>query len=181
MFPVPLSDDEQRILHEIERQFYEQDPAFARQVGSTTVYSHAGRNLKWAAVGFVTGLVLMITLFVSSLALGFIGFAVMFVSAVVFERNLRRMGKAGWHAVTMSPWKVPGGASAAGPLRLPLRWAAPATRRAYSPLVPAARRPRPAAAKASWASARATGVRSSALGAGARRRRPRNTWASGTP
>ena len=101
MDPVPLSEDEQRILHEIERQFYEQDPAFARQVGSTTVYSHAGRNLKWAAAGFVTGLVLMITLFVSSLALGFIGFAVMFVSAVIFERNLRRMGKAGWHAVTM--------------------------------------------------------------------------------
>ena len=101
MVPVPLSEDEQRILHEIERQFYEQDPAFARQVGSTTVYSHAGRNLKWAAAGFVTGLVLMITLFVSSLALGFIGFAVMFVSAVIFERNLRRMGKAGWHAVTM--------------------------------------------------------------------------------
>ena len=101
MVAVPLSEDEQRILHEIERQFYEQDPAFARQVGSTTVYSHAGRNLKWAAAGFVTGLVLMITLFVSSLALGFIGFAVMFVSAVVFERNLRRMGKAGWHAVTM--------------------------------------------------------------------------------
>ena len=101
MVTVPLSEDEQRILHEIERQFYEQDPAFARQVGSTTVYSHAGRNLKWAAAGFVTGLVLMITLFVSSLALGFIGFAVMFVSAVIFERNLRRMGKAGWHAVTM--------------------------------------------------------------------------------
>ena len=101
MVAVPLSEDEQRILHEIERQFYEQDPAFARQVGSTTVYSHAGRNLKWAAAGFVTGLVLMITLFVSSLALGFIGFAVMFVSAVIFERNLRRMGKAGWHAVTM--------------------------------------------------------------------------------
>ena len=101
MVGVPLSEDEQRILHEIERQFYEQDPAFARQVGSTTVYSHAGRNLKWAAAGFVTGLVLMITLFVSSLALGFIGFAVMFVSAVIFERNLRRMGKAGWHAVTM--------------------------------------------------------------------------------
>src|SRR5256885_16837600 len=110
MVPVPLSEDEQRILHEIERQFYEQDPAFARQVGSTTVYSHAGRNLKWAAAGFVTGLVLMITLFVSSLALGFIGFAVMFVSAGGFAGHPRRPGKAGW-----PPAPKPGSGPASAP------------------------------------------------------------------
>ena len=103
---MPLSEDEQRILHEIERQFYEQDPAFARQVGSTTVYSHAGRNLKWATVGFVAGLVLMLASFASSLVLGGIGFGVMFLCAVVFERNLRRMGKAGWQSMTRS---IPGG------------------------------------------------------------------------
>jgi hypothetical protein len=101
---VPLSEDEQRILHEIERQFYEQDPAFARQVGSTTVYSHAGRNLKWAAAGFAVGLVVMLFSFATSLVLGVIGFGVMFACAVVFERNLRRMGKAGWSSLT-----VPGG------------------------------------------------------------------------
>jgi hypothetical protein len=97
---VPLSEDEQRILHEIERQFYEQDPAFARQVGSTTVYSHAGRNLKWAALGFVAGLVIMLASFASSLWLGAAGFAVMFACAVVFERNLRRVGKAGLQSIT---------------------------------------------------------------------------------
>ena len=97
---VPLSEDEQRILHEIERQFYEQDPAFARQVGSTTVYSHAGRNLTWAAAGFVLGLVVMLLSFASSLVIGVIGFGVMFACAVVFERNLRRMGKAGWSALS---------------------------------------------------------------------------------
>ena len=41
---VPLSEDEQRILHEIERRFYESDPAFASQVSQTTLYRHAGRN-----------------------------------------------------------------------------------------------------------------------------------------
>jgi hypothetical protein len=97
---VPLSEDEQRILHEIEQQFYEQDPAFARQVGSTTVYRHAGRNLKWATLGFVGGLVLMLATFTSSLFLGSVGVAVMFVCAVIFERNLRRMGRAGWQSVT---------------------------------------------------------------------------------
>lgn len=104
---MPLSEDEQRILSEIERSFYENDPAFAKQVGSTTVYSHARRNLKWAAVGFVAGLAVMVTSFASSVLLGAVGFVIMFGSAVAFERNLRRMGKAGWQSVTAGK-KVPG-------------------------------------------------------------------------
>jgi hypothetical protein len=97
---VPLSEDEQRILHEIEQQFYESDPAFAREVGKTTLYRHAGRNLKWAAAGFFFGFLLLIVAFASSLLLGFAGFLVMLASAIVFERNLRKMGRAGWQQVT---------------------------------------------------------------------------------
>ncbi len=97
---MPLSEDEQRILHEIEQQFYESDPAFAREVGKTTLYRHAGRNLKWAAAGFFCGFVLLIVAFASSLLLGFAGFLVMLASAVVFERNLRKMGRAGWQQMT---------------------------------------------------------------------------------
>ena len=97
---MPLSEDEQRILHEIEQQFYESDPAFARGVGKTTLYRHAGRNLKWAALGFFCGFVLLVVAFASSLFLGFVGFAVMLACAFVFERNLRKMGRAGWQQVT---------------------------------------------------------------------------------
>ncbi|MEN3316173.1 MAG: hypothetical protein V7605_2407 [Acidimicrobiaceae bacterium] len=97
---MPLSEDEQRILHEIEQSFYESDPAFAREVGKTTLYRHAGRNLKWAALGFVCGFVLLLVAFASSLILGFAGFLVMLGSAVVFERNLRKMGRAGWRQVS---------------------------------------------------------------------------------
>ena len=103
---MPLSEDEQRILSEIERSFYEHDPAFARQVGSTTVYSHARRNLKWSTVAFVAGLAIMVVSFASSLLLGVLGFGIMLASAVWFERNLRRMGKAGWKSVSKS---MPGG------------------------------------------------------------------------
>ena len=42
---MPLSEDEQRILQEIEQQLYASDPELAREVSSTTVYRHAGRNL----------------------------------------------------------------------------------------------------------------------------------------
>src|SRR5947199_5773009 len=96
---VPLSEDEQRILHEIEQQFYESDPAFARGVGKTTLYRHAGRNLKWATLGFLAGFVLLVVAFASSLFLGFVGFAVMLACAFVFERNLRKMGRSGCRRV----------------------------------------------------------------------------------
>lgn len=99
---VPLSEDEQRILQEIEQQFYEHDPAFAHNVGSTTLYRHAGRNLKWATLGFAAGFVLLIAAFASSWELGIAGFLVMFACAAVFERNLRKMGRAGWQQWTAS-------------------------------------------------------------------------------
>ncbi len=97
---MPLSEDEQRILHEIEQQFYESDPAFAREVGKTTLYRHAGRNLKWAALGFLCGFALLIVAFATSTLLGFLGFLIMLGCAFVFERNLRKMGRAGWQQVT---------------------------------------------------------------------------------
>ena len=99
---MPLSEDEQRILHEIERSFYENDPAFARGVSQTTLFRHAGRNLKYAGLGFVAGTILLVVSFASSLVLGMIGFLAMLGSAFVFERNLRRMGKAGWEQMTQS-------------------------------------------------------------------------------
>lgn len=99
---MPLSEDEQRILHEIEQQFYESDPAFAREVAKTTVYRHAGRNLKWAALGFLVGFVVLVTSFAYNLLLGFAGFLVMLACAFVFERNLRKMGRAGWKQVSES-------------------------------------------------------------------------------
>ncbi len=99
---MPLSEDEQRILHQIEQQFYESDPQFAREVAKTTVYSHAGRNLKWAALGFVVGFAVLIFSFTINVILGFAGFLVMLGCGLVFARNLRKMGKAGWKQVSES-------------------------------------------------------------------------------
>lgn len=92
---MPLSEHEQRILHEIERSFYEQDPAFANRVRSETVYRHAGRSCKWSLASFVAGFAFLILTFTSSMFLAALGFLVMLASALVFEKNLRRMGKAG--------------------------------------------------------------------------------------
>jgi len=99
---LPLSEEEQRILHEIERSFYEHDPEFARGVSETTLYRHAGRNCKWAGLGFVAGLVLLVVSFASNRVVGFVGFLLMLGSTLVFERNLRKMGRAGWQDVAQS-------------------------------------------------------------------------------
>ncbi|MCU1376365.1 MAG: hypothetical protein JWO68_3651 [Actinomycetia bacterium] len=97
---MPLSEDEQRILSEIEQHLYASDPQLVREVSSTTIYRHAGRNLKWAAVGFVVGLAFMLMTFTTSIVLAFAGFLGMLASAIFFERNLRKMGRAGWRQWT---------------------------------------------------------------------------------
>jgi hypothetical protein len=97
---MPLSDHEQRILAELEESLVRQDPEFAERVRSESVYRHAGRYCKWAAVTFVLGVAILVAFYSVSVVLGFLGVLVMFASLVVFERNLRRMGRAGWHDLT---------------------------------------------------------------------------------
>ena len=93
---VPLSEHEQRVLHELEQALYQQDPAFADRVRSESVYRYAGRYLKWSVLGFVLGLAVMLAFFTTSVFLGFVGVLIMFASLVTFWTNVRRMGKAGW-------------------------------------------------------------------------------------
>ena len=99
---MPLSEDEQRILSEIESHLYESDPGLAREVAETTVYSHAFRNSKWAVLGLVAGLIIMVLTFSVHFMLAFIGVLVMFGSLIHLERNLRRAGKAGIGQVSQS-------------------------------------------------------------------------------
>ena len=84
---MPLSEDEERILSEIAQQFYADDPEFAREVGETTLYTHTVRRMKWSGLGFV---------------LAFGGFLLMLGCDLYFERNLRKLGKAGLDQITTS-------------------------------------------------------------------------------
>ena len=97
---MPLSDDEQRILHQIEKEFYDSDPEFAREVSETTLYRHALRSIKWAVIVGVAGIIGVIATLQIHFGLAFVAFLAMFVCAVVIERNLRKMGKAGFQKVT---------------------------------------------------------------------------------
>lgn len=92
---MPLSEDEQRILSEIESQLRESDPDLADEVSRTTVYRDAFSKLRWAVVGFILALVVSVLLLSISYLLGFVGFLAMFAMAMYIERNLRRVGRAG--------------------------------------------------------------------------------------
>ena len=92
---MPLSEDEERILQQIERRFYASDPDSARRIQSTTLPRFLARNCRWALAGLVGGLIILLVSFASNWVLGIVGFALMLVSAVVLTRNLHRMGRHG--------------------------------------------------------------------------------------
>ena len=100
---MPLSEDEERILTEIEQHLSASDPNLAKQVGSTTVYSESLRGVRWGFFGVVVGLVASIALLSVNFVLSFVaGFGLMLVSAWYLERNLRRLGRAGVQQWTTS-------------------------------------------------------------------------------
>jgi hypothetical protein len=97
---VPLSEDEERILQEIAQRFYEDDPTFAREVSETTLYRHTVRRMKWSVAGLLVGAVFLVASLSTSYLLSFAGFLAMLASALVFERNLRKLGRAGLDQLT---------------------------------------------------------------------------------
>ena len=94
---MPLSEDEQRILTEIEQQFYASDPGLAVEIENHSVYAHCLSHMKRAGVVFVLGVVTLVVALASatSFFVSFAGFVIMLGAALWFERSLRKMGRAG--------------------------------------------------------------------------------------
>ena len=101
---MPLSEDEQRILHQIEQQFYASDPAFADELENHSVYAHCLRQMRWAGVSFVAGLVVLIAALITntSFVVAFLGFVLMLAATLWFERSFRKMGRAGMQQLSRS-------------------------------------------------------------------------------
>jgi hypothetical protein len=97
---MPLDDREQRILEEIERQFYEDDPKLAETVRTANLASASGRHLKWAALGLLGGVALMLVFFTSQTLVALAGFVLMVLSVAWIIAIVRhRSGVASGH-----PW-----------------------------------------------------------------------------
>jgi hypothetical protein len=105
---MPLSDEEQKILREIEAQLNATDPGLVEQVSRNTLYRHSARIIRWAAVGLIGGLVLLLFTFTESIFVGAIGFGVMLACSLVIERHVRKLGRAGLESLT-GGWRASGG------------------------------------------------------------------------
>ncbi len=91
---VGLSDDEQRILREIEQQL-ETDERFAQAVSPSGLYRHSVRTVRWAILGVVAGLVITVAALQVHFLVSFVGFLTMLICGLMIERQVRLMGKAG--------------------------------------------------------------------------------------
>ena len=60
---MPLSEEELKILREIEAQLNASDPQLVDHVSRTTVYRHALRAIRWSMLGFVAGLAVVVLAF----------------------------------------------------------------------------------------------------------------------
>jgi hypothetical protein len=98
---VPLSENEQRILEEIEKRLQEEDPRFAHTVSRTSFHQHVGSRIRWGGVAFLAGFV-MLMLFAVSAWVAIAGFGVMLVSSLFVYQQLRRMTGEQIHAYGQS-------------------------------------------------------------------------------
>ena len=91
---MPLSEHEQRLLDQIERQLYAEDPKFASAVRSHDVKSHLVRRIKKFAALLVLGLgALLGGAIIGEVALGVAGFLVMLAAGLVIARSLQRLSR----------------------------------------------------------------------------------------
>ena len=88
---MPLNENEQKILEEIERRLSEEDPRLVEHVNRTDLHTHAWRRMKMAIAGFLFGLLLLLLVGVS-VWIAAAGFVVMTLSALLAYRYAGRLG-----------------------------------------------------------------------------------------
>lgn len=91
---MPLSEHEERALEEIARHLSEEDPKFVATVSNQSPVRVHLRRLRWAAVGFVVGLVLLLGLTFHFL-FGLVGFGLMLASVIAAAGAVRKLTGGG--------------------------------------------------------------------------------------
>jgi hypothetical protein len=87
---VPLSDHEQKILQEIERGLYEEDPSFARDVRDRAPRMAERKRARWGVAAFVAGFASLIAFFLTGAVLvGVIAFGMMVGGIVLIAGSIR--------------------------------------------------------------------------------------------
>jgi Flp pilus assembly protein TadB len=95
---VPLSEDEQRILRQIEQEL-ESDPTFSQRG-----YRVSRRRSILLTLGLLLGFVITIGGLAVSFAVAFAGFVLVLVMAIMLESELRLLGRERLGQLPISAW-----------------------------------------------------------------------------
>lgn len=97
-YAVPLSENEQRILRQIEEEL-EQDPTFAQKG-----YRLSRRRSALIGLGLVVGLAITIGGLAVNFVVAFAGFVLVLVMATMLESELRVLGRDRLGQLPISAW-----------------------------------------------------------------------------
>ena len=88
---MPLSEEEARLLHQLEQSLAAEDPDFASTLRGSKLFAHNRRIAIMSALGFIVGLLVLFSgVMVPSVVLGLVGFIMMLASAYIFLTAYRR-------------------------------------------------------------------------------------------
>ena len=120
---MPLSEEEARLLHQLEQSLAAEDPDFASTLRGSKLFAHNRRIAVLAALGFVLGIVLLLAGAVMALTIvGVLGFVAMLASAYMFLNAYRRGIGSSEDNASKAPHNAPPKPSGSFVDRMEERW-----------------------------------------------------------
>lgn len=112
---MPLSDDEEKILAEIEANIRKSDPDLAQHVEQTNIFRYSGKRLALSSLGIVILLGVIVATFTNAWPIAFAAFGAMVVVGISLANHITKIGRAGVGEArdyaqrkSASPWKTRG-------------------------------------------------------------------------
>ncbi|MGW1894807.1 DUF3040 domain-containing protein [Streptomyces sp. NPDC002004] len=101
---MPLSEHEQRMLEQMERALYAEDPKFATALEGSGLRTYTRRRVYQAVVGFLVGIALLMAgMVLTVIWVSVVGFLVMLGCAVLAVTGWRKAPKPGEQARGTGP------------------------------------------------------------------------------
>lgn len=111
---MPLSEHEQRVLEQIERSLYAEDPKFRAAVKSSSKPAHAG-SLRIALACGIIGLVVLVGgVWLQNVVVGVLGFLIMLAGGVIGIRATQHPSPKGKGEAKKRSGAGAGGSRASG-------------------------------------------------------------------
>ncbi|MBW8799841.1 MAG: DUF3040 domain-containing protein [Streptomyces sp.] len=120
---MPLSEHEQRMLEQMERALYAEDPKFATALEGSGLRMYTRRRVYQAVAGFLVGIALLIAgMVVQQVWVSVVGFLVMLGCAVLAVTGWRKAPKPGEQPAAGAQARRPGRPKRSVMDRIEERW-----------------------------------------------------------